>query len=156
MVIALAFSALLIEFVAYNFIHPFFAPNLIIILIVCFTFQMGIRYSLAAAIAGGVLKDCFGENLFGFYLVPFIICAYFSVFIRRYLFHLSPKELRLTMIFILVVFNFLLLYLIQLRFNPPNFLSSLKFVLLPQLVSTLIVAEFTITKIKKCVLKFCE
>ena len=151
--IMITFFAFLFEFVVYNLGQTWLMPNVLILLIVFFTYNWGIRYSLIVALTAGLIRDSFSSDHFGLEIFSFVACAYAAVFIKRYLFHISVQVSRLLMIFFLIVLNFTIHLLVRVMTESVDVLSALKFILVPQLIVTLLVSNYILKKIKTCVLK---
>jgi len=142
------------EFLLFNFFGHWFMPNLLLLLIIFFNLFLGIRYSLLVAVLAGILQDSMSTGFFGVNILSFIICAYMTTLIDKFLYIKGSRVSRLLLIFIVLILNVSCHYIFYSMFNPINILSVLRFVLLPELITTLIVANLVIKQLKKCVLKF--
>ena len=152
-IVFFVFIFFFIEFLIFNVCGPNFVPNLLLLLVIFFNLYLGIRYSLLAAIFAGILKDSFSTNMFGIHLVTFIACAYMTTFFKKYIYHMGSTAPRVILIFLVVVLNIMMNYLLRLVFISMDATEVLRYILLPELLMTLLVATFTFNQLKKCVSK---
>ncbi len=148
--VLLFFSAELLLFHVFGY---FFKPNLLLLLVMFFNFYFGIRYGLLSALLAGVLKDSFSTHLFGMHCFAFILCAYAAVILKKYFFHMSIFSFRLLLLFATVVIYNLSFFFIYSRFVPLSAGEMLRFILIPELISTLIITPFILDQLKRCALK---
>lgn len=138
----------------FHFFGYFFKPNLLLLLIMFFNFYFGIRYGILSAVLAGALKDSFSAQFFGMNCFAFIVCAYAAVILKRYFFHMSISSFRLLLIFSTVIIYNLSFFFLSLRFVPLSAGEMLRFVLIPELISTLMITPFILDQLKRCALKF--
>ena len=153
-IVALSFVFFLMEFFLFNLLGRWFKPNLLLLLVLFFNFYLGIRYSLITALIAGFLKDSFSLNTFGCHIFSFVLCAFLTTVTKKYLFHTSAQSLRILLAFFMSILNVLVLYILNSMFIPLDFDQVFKFVLIPEVLATTLVANATFWQLKKCVLKF--
>lgn len=149
----LVFICFLAEFLLFNIVGRWAKPNLLILLIIFFNLAFGIRYSLVAAVLGGLLKESLSLNIFGFYLLPFVLCAYMTTVLRQTIYHRGSPFSRLLLVAIVIGIYTVTQYGLSLFSGLLNPLDSLQFVLAPELLITLIITPWFFHKLKLCVSK---
>ena len=82
----LAYLFFVIEFILYDLFGPWGKPELVLLLVVFWGLYSGIRYSIVAALVGGLLKDIVSPMPFGAFLFVFLSAAYLTTFVRRTLY----------------------------------------------------------------------
>jgi len=147
------FSFFLIEFFLFNMGGKWFMPNLLILVIIYFNLAFGIRYSIFAAVLAGVLKDSFAIGTFGIHISAFVLCAYMTTILKRYLHYVASRRSRLLLVFCVTVIHVITLLGFQLFFGKVNVVQIFPFVFMPEVLTTLLVTSFIFTQLKKCVLK---
>ena len=152
-ILLLTFVFFLLEFILYNSFGRWFKPNLLVILVVYFNLAFGIRYSLIAALFAGIWKDSFGINIFGLNIFAFIFCAYLTILLKRYLFHMGSSGSRVLIVFLVSVFNILILYILISIFSEVNFGETVVYVLLPEVILTTLLTGYIFKILRKCVLR---
>ncbi len=150
----LIFLAHAMEFFFYNLFGRSFMPNMILLLVIYLNLFLGIRYSLMAAIVGGVLKDSFSASFFGVNLFSFIVCAYLVTIVKKYIYVKGSNLSRIFLVCVFCVFNVVIQYFLFLIFHKTSFVETLKYVLWPQLIATLILAPPTFYYLRQCALKY--
>jgi len=73
--------------------------------------------------------------------------------IRRYFLHLETVSFRLVMAGVMAILNVLVLYIINSFFFQISFLETFVFILLPEVLSTALMAWLLFDYYKKCALK---
>ena len=142
----------LLETLLGNLFGRWFKPNFILIAVVFFNLSWGTRYSLAAAIIGGLFKDSFSASFFGLNIFSLICCAYITTFIKLYVYHVGSKSGRVLMVFFVVIFNVIIQYLVKVMLSYVHFFQAFHYVFLPEIMTTTLVAGYTFNKLKQCVL----
>ena len=150
-IIFFVFLFYLIEFVLFNLLGGWFKPNLLLILVMFFGLLLGIRYSIFTAVIAGLLKDSFSTNFVGIHLLSFVICAYMTTILKVYVYQIGSRFSRFLLVSIIVTINFVCQSLFYFMFSPVHFTEALQYVLMPDLITTLIVATITFEKLKICV-----
>lgn len=143
----------LIEFCIYNLLGRLFMPNLLLLLVIYCNLAFGIRYSIWAAVLAGLFKDSFGTGVFGQNMFVFIMCAYAATLLKRYLHYVASKQSRLLLVFFVIVVHVALHFCLNSMSRSINILHVIKFVFIPEVITTLIITSFVFTQLKKCVLK---
>ena len=155
LITVLTFLFFIIEFLLFNILGSWFKPELLVLLIIFFDLSLGIRFGLFTAFLGGILKDSFSSHLFGIHIFSFVVCAFMTIVLRRYLFQTSPYSLRILLAFTISLLNALLLYVLNSMFLLLDLNEAFYFVIVPNVLATTFVAGFTFRHLRKCVLKFC-
>ena len=149
----LVYLFFLIEFFLFNLGGRWFLPNLLLLLVIYFNLVFGIRYSIFAAALAGILKDSFSTEIFGFNIFAFVLCAYLTTVLKRYLHYVASRRSRLLLVFCITAIHFTVLLFLRLMFSRTDALHSVQFVLVPEILTTLVITSFTFNQLKKCVLK---
>jgi len=147
------FMFFLIEFFIFNMVGRLFMPNLLLLVIIYFNLAFGIRYSIFAAVIAGVLKDSFSIGIFGLNIFAFVVCAYMTTILKRYLHYVASRQTRLLLVFFITTIHVMIQFCLQLMFGQVNVVQSFKFVFVPEIITTLIVTSFIFAQLRKCVLK---
>ncbi|HBG61065.1 MAG: rod shape-determining protein MreD [Omnitrophica WOR_2 bacterium GWF2_38_59] len=150
-IIVLVLLCFLLEFLIFNIGGRWFMPNLLLLLVIFFNLYLGIRYSIFTAVCAGFMKDSFCASVFGINLVSFVICAYMVTILKRYIYHAGSKASRMLLVFCIVLINLIVNYVLLIKFSKVNFFEAVKYLLLPELTTTLIVSTAVFHNLKKCV-----
>jgi rod shape-determining protein MreD len=142
------------EYVLFHLFGRWFKPNLLILLIIFFNIILGTRFGLFVAVLAGLIKDCFSTAEFGLYLFSFIICAYGLAIIKRYFYQLDSSFFRLLIAFALSLTHALVVYGLGFLSDGVDFYAAVIFVILPEVLATVLVARYIFNKLQTCVLKF--
>jgi len=121
--------------------------------IIYFNLAFGIRYSIYAAVLAGIFKDSFGTDIFGVYTFSFVVCAYMTTVLKKYLHYVASRLSRLLLVFCIVLINIVIHFVLRAVFVEVDFISMLKFVFVPEILTTLLVTSLVFTELKRCVLK---
>jgi len=148
------FIFFLIEFILFNFIGKWFLPNLMLLAIVFFNLLWGIRYGIFTAILAGLVRDSFSANPFGVHLFSFVVCAYMSAFFKKTIYHVGSRSARLLLIALICLINFVVQFFLHMAFGVVTPSENIYFILIPEFLTTLLVASFVFNRLKICVLKF--
>ncbi|MCK4882524.1 MAG: rod shape-determining protein MreD [Candidatus Omnitrophica bacterium] len=143
----------LAEFFLFNMAGRWFMPNLLLLAIIYFNLAFGIRYSIFTAVLAGALKDSFSVGVFGINIFSFVLCAYLTTVLKRYLHYVASRRSRLLLVFLITVINILVHFFLQAMFAKIDVVQILKFVFIPEVLTTLIAASFIFAELKKCVSK---
>lgn len=141
------------EFFLFNILGRDFTPSLLLLLVMFINLYLGIRYSLFTAVAAGFLKDSFSPHLFGINLFSFVVCAYMTTLLKSIVYHMGSNFSRLILIMLVCLIYVSVNFFLYALFMPVNFKDAFIFILLPQLLITLLVANPVFDLLKKCVLK---
>ena len=143
----------LAEFFLFNMAGRWFMPNLLLLAIIYFNLAFGIRYSIFAAVLAGILKDSFSTGVFGLNIFSFVLCAYMTTVLKRYLHYVASRRSRLLLVFFITVINILAHFCLRAMFVKVDTAQIFKFVFIPEVLTTLIATSFIFTELKKCVSK---
>lgn len=150
----LSFGIFGIEFFLFNLLGKWAKPNFLLLEVLFFNFYLGIRYSLLAGFMAGFLRDSFSLNAFGVHIFSFMVCAFMATLARKYLFHTSVYSLRVLLAFLISLLNGLVLYALHSMSVFMDFDQVLTDILIPEVLTTTLVASGTFWYLRKCVLKF--
>ena len=151
------FIFFIFEFFLFNFFGRSVMPNLLLILIVFFNLSFGIRYSLLTAFLAGILKDSFSAGPFGMYAASFMSAAFMSTVFKKYVYSRGSHGSWLLLVSLVSLANIFIQWVIQLRLGSNICVYDiLRFILLPEVISTMVIAHFIFYPLKKCVLKLYE
>ena len=146
--------AFLIEFIFFNQFGRWLKPDLLLLLVIYFNLAFGIRFSLVTALFAGILRDSFSINVFGMNIFAFLLCAYLTTLIKRYLFHMGSTASRVLIVLIISTFYCLVLYILNSLFSEVNFGQMIAYVWFPQILITMLLANHVFRLLRKCVLKY--
>ena len=149
----IVFLSFLIEFFLFNMGGRWFMPNLLLLVIIYFNLAFGVRYSIIAAVLAGVIKDSFGVGVFGIHIFSFILCAYVTTILKRYLHYVASRRSRLLLVLCVTIIHISGYFCLQLMLGGVSGVQIVLFVFLPEIVTTLLVTSLVFTQLRKCVLK---
>jgi len=141
------------EFLLFNLAGRWLLPNLLLLLIIYFNLAFGIRYSIFTAVLAGILKDSYAAGIFGFNIFAFVLCAYLTTGLKRYLHYVASRRSRLLLVFIVTAFHFAVLLGLHVMSAKVDLFQSVVYVFVPEMILTLAITSFTFNQLRKCVLK---
>ena len=144
----------LIEFFLFNLSGRWFLPNLLLLLIMFVNLYFGVRYSIFAAFLAGFFKDSFSTQLPGFYLLPFLLCAYVTTLLKNWVYHMGSQFSRLILIMLVSITHVFASFMIYAIYSDVSLGDVMKYVFVPQVGTTLLTAQLTFKFLKICVSKF--
>lgn len=148
-VIALvSYAAFALEFLLYNFWGQWGKPELLMLAVVFFNLYLGIRFSIIAAVFCGLLKDALSVAPFGTYLVVYMAATYMTTLIRRYLYQPGSRASRALVTFLVIVGCFIIQTVLSNMNRELHLGQLLVYLLLPQLVTTMIVATYVFGQLR--------
>ena len=150
----LVYCAFLAEFVLYNAFGPLAKPELMLLLVIFCNLYWGIRYSLWAAFAAGILKDAFGGGPLCTQVFVYIAAAYLTLFVRRNFYQPGSRFSRAVVAFIVLTGVFVLETIMHMRLFEVRVNEAVVFILLPQAAVTMLVATFVFHRLRDTVVKF--
>lgn len=150
----LTFTLFYIEYLLCGLIGKKYVPNFLLLLIIFANLTLGIRYSLVTAVWGGIIKDSFSIHFFGFYLFSFVFSAFMTTILEKYILQKGSRLSLVFLILIICMINTVTQCILTMGFD--QFTQFLDEIFFPELISTLIVTNFTFKQLRKCVLKFYE
>lgn len=143
----------LAEFFFFNLAGRWFMPNLLLLVVIYFNLAFGIRYSILAAVLAGALKDSFSAGIFGSNMFSFVLCAYMTTVLKRYLHYVASRRSRLLLVFFITVIDISVHFFLWTMVGMADAAQVIKFVFVPEVLTTLIVTSFVFNVLKKCVSK---
>ena len=148
-VIALvSYLAYVLEFVLYNFWGQWGKPELLLLVVIFFNLYLGIRFSIIAAILGGLFKDASGVAPFGTYILVYLAGAYLTTFVRRYLYQPGSRFSRGVVAFLVVVGCFFIQAILTNMNHEVDWSESIVYLLTPQLLTTMIAATYVFAQLR--------
>ncbi len=140
-VIALVcYLAFALEFVLYNAFGAWGKPELLILVVVFFNLYLGIRFSIISAVFCGILKDTCGIAPMGTYMLVYMVAAFMTTVIRRYLYEQGSRFSRALVAFIVILSCFITQALLASMSHEVRWNELLVDVLAPQVLTTMVVA----------------
>jgi len=141
------------EFIIFNLIGAWARPQLLVLLVIFFNLYLGIRYGLYAAILAGVITDSFSTGIFGLNIVAFIICAYMTTLLRKYIYFRGSRMSRLILVFCICLIDFIVRVVLNAMSGQIDVFGALTVVLLPTLVMTLLCTSPIFQQLRLCASK---
>ena len=136
------------EFLFYNFWGPWGKPEILMLVVIFFNLYLGIRFGIIAAIFCGIFKDSSGLAPFGTYILVYIAAAYLTTLVRRYLYEPGSRFSRAVVTFFVVVGCFIVQALLTNMYRDVYFSEQLSYLLIPQLLTTMIAATYVFAQLK--------
>ncbi|MDP8211833.1 MAG: rod shape-determining protein MreD [Candidatus Zapsychrus exili] len=147
------FVFFLIEFFLFNFIGRWIVPNFALLLVVFFNLYWGIRYGLFTAVLAGTLQDSFSTNPFGVNLFTLVVCVYATTFLKQYIYHVGSSTARFLLLSIVCIISIIVQCFLHVMLGIVDIRQTFQYVLIPETLTTLIIATYIFERLKKCVLK---
>ena len=147
----LVYLAFLAEFVLFNTFGRWGRPELLVLAVVFCNLYWGIRHSIWAAFIAGMLKDAFSIEVFGTYLMVYITAAYLTTFIRNNFYQPGSRFSRAVVTFFVLVGIFVLETLMHMRFFDVRVGEAVAYILVPQVVATMVAANFMFQALRDAV-----
>src|SRR5438093_11253128 len=119
------FGFFLIEQTLFEQFGRWFTPDFMILVVIYFNLAFGIRYSLVAAVFAGLFKDSFTINVFGMNIFAFILCAFLTTWIKRYLLQVGSGASRILIVMAVTIFYCLLLFILNSLYGEVDFAQML-------------------------------
>ncbi len=154
-IILVCYLAFALEFLLYNFWGPWGKPELLMLTVIFFNLYLGIRFSIIAAIFCGILKDTLGLAPFGTHIIVYIAAGYLTTFVRRYLYQPGSKFSRAVVTFLVVTGAFIVQAVLTNMDHEVHVARLLLYVLIPQLVTTMIAATYVFEQLRRVGVFFC-
>ena len=149
LVIALVcYLAFALEFLLYNFWGQWGKPELLNLVVIFFNLYLGIRFSIIAAIFCGIFKDASGVAPFGTYILVYIAASYLTTIVRRYLYEPGSRFSRAVVTFFVVIGCFIVQAILSNMNHEVHFGNLLIYILVPQLLTTMIAATYVFAQLK--------
>lgn len=149
----LTFLFFLIEFCLFSNFGRWLKPNLLLLLVIYTNLAFGVRFSLVTGLFAGLWKDSFTINVFGMNIIAFILCAYMTTLVKRYLFHMGSGGSRVLIVFGVTVFYSIILFILNSLFSDVHFGQMVIYVLLPEVITTTLLTSVVFRLLRKCVLR---
>ena len=143
-----SYLAYALEFLLYNFWGQWGKPELLILVVIFFNLYLGIRFSIIAAVFCGIFKDASGVAPFGTYILVYITAGYVTTLVRRYLYQPGSRFSRGVVTFFVVVGCFIVQAILSNMGHDLRLGELLLYLLLPQLLTTMIAATYVFAQLK--------
>jgi len=147
------FLFFIIEFIIFNMVGRWAMPNLLILIVIFFSLSFGIRYGLFTAVLAGAIKDSFSTSFFGINIFSFVVCAYMTTILNKYFHDKSSRSSRLLLVFSICLINVIVHFFLYIMFGVIDIIQTFQYILIPEILTTLIVTVYTFRQLKKCVLR---
>jgi rod shape-determining protein MreD len=119
-----------------------------ILLVIFFYLYSGIRFSLWAALCGGILKDCFSTMPFGAHIFSYMVCACAAMIIRRHWYERGSSFSKLMMVFLITTVHAMIMsFLFKMVFEDVRWRDVVLGVWLPEMLATMVVALFVFRRL---------
>ena len=138
------------EFILFNVLGHWFKPNLLLLLIIFFNLSWGIRYSLLAGFLAGLLKDSLSVNVFGFYLLPFVLSAYLTTLVRKYIYQRESRASGILVVFLVSLLHGLIQYLLSEMLGEVPLQEALVYGILPEAMITILAGIPVFQVLRRC------
>jgi len=148
----LVYFLLILENVLFQFLGSWGMPNLLLLLIIFVNLTLGIRYSIFTAVLAGALKDSLSIDFFGLNLFSFVLCAYMTTILCRYIYQKGSFFSQLLLVFVICLINISFHYVMS--FGIYSFTQVIQYVLVTEILTTLLVTSFVFKQFRKCVLRY--
>jgi len=144
----ISYLAFVLEFLLYNFWGQWGKPELLILVVIFFNLYLGIRFSIVAAIFCGLFKDASGVAPFGTYILVYIVASYLTTLVRWYLYEPGSRFSRALVTFFVLVGCFIVQVILSNMTHEIRFVELLAYLLVPQLLTTMIAATYVFAQLK--------
>ncbi len=144
----LAYLFFLLEFVLYDTLGVWGKPELLLLLVVFWGLYGGIRYSIAAAVFSGLLKDIFSILPFGTYLFVLLAAAYLTTLVRRNLYQPGSPFSRWVVAFFVFIGSFGIEFILYGMRHEARLSEVFLNIFLPALVATMVVVTFVFYRLR--------
>lgn len=155
--ILIIFIFSLVCFAVENVVIQFFGGwvrlNLPVVLVVFLNLYRGLRYSLLAAFFSGLFLDSFTINIFGLNIFSLMACAYLTTLVKRYLYQAGSVASRVLIVVAINTINVIIHFIVNVMSVNFNFAETFVYVILPNLVTTAVFANYCFEKLKRCASK---
>ena len=142
LIAVLTYVFFILEFMLNGTLGVWAKPELLLLLVVFWGLYSGVRYSIVAAVIGGLLKDTFSILPFGTYLFIFIAAAYLTVLVRRTLYQPGSRFSRAVVVFFVLIGCFIVEMILYLMHHNVRLGDVFFNIPLPQVVTTMVVVTF--------------
>lgn len=142
LIAVLSYLFFMLEFMINGAFGGWAKPELLILLVVFWGLYSGVRYSIAAAVCCGLLKDSFSILPFGTHLFVFIAAAYLTTIVRQTVYQPGSRFSRAVVSFFVLIGCFAIQAVLYVMNRDVRISDLLTNILLPQLVSTMIAVTF--------------
>jgi rod shape-determining protein MreD len=139
-----------IEFIIFNVFTSVYKPHLMILLIIFFDLYLGIRYGLYAAVLAGLLADSYSTGIFGLNIVVYILCAYMTSILRKYIYYRGSRLSRLLLVLLISLIEFAARVVLHAIAGQLDFLGAVTTAYLPALCVTLLITTSVFQQLRLC------
>ncbi len=142
------YLAYALEFLLFNFWGEWGKPELLVLVVIFFNLYLGIRFSIIAAVFCGIFKDASGAAPFGTYILVYITASYLTTIVRNYMYQPGSRFSRSLVAFFVVVGCFIVQAVLSNMNHEVRLGDLLVYLLVPQLVTTMIAATYVFAQLK--------
>ena len=128
-----------------------FVPNFTLLSVMFVGLYFGIRHSIFASIIAGLIKDSFSVGVFGSHVFIFILSAYATTILKKYIYSSGSRFSRIFLVFVVTCLYVMIQFVINFRTGAWDIFEILRYILFPEIITTLIVTTFVFESFKKCV-----
>ena len=152
-VLGITFICLAAQVVCAQVLGVWLTPNFLLIAVVFFGLYRGLRYSLWAAFLGGFFLDSFSGNTAGINVFSFVMCAFFTAWMKMNIYQPGAAGSRVLIIFIIAAANSLLQYFYVITKTEVGFGEAFFAAIFPGVFFTTIAGSYTFERLKQCALR---
>lgn len=149
-----SFICVVIEGLLDQNLGRWFKPNLCLCLVVFLNLFKGTHPSMVAALLAGLMKDSLSAKFFGLNMLSLAACAQVTTFLKSYIYETGSMGSRVMIVFLAALFNLLIQYAVNAMMEQIYFTEVFRYVMLPEVLATTLVAPYAFTKFKQCALRF--
>jgi len=149
----LVYSLFLIQLILVNIFGPMFIPNLLLILVMFIVLFFGIRYGIITAVLAGLFVDSFSTNIIGINIISFIVCAYLTTILQKYIYRRGSPLTRLLLVFCIITINMFIHVILYVILGVIEIKQTLLYIYLPEVTTTVLIANWLFHKLKQCALR---
>ncbi len=142
-----------IESALFNVFSEWVVPNLLLMFIILLGLFFDLKYSIFSAIIGGLIKDSFSSSVIGVNMVAFLSSVFILFLLRKYVYHPHSGLSRIFVLAAVLTANEFIHFVFYYSAKDIVFAESFKFVILPQIISSIMLYPAVFYIFKKCVLR---
>jgi len=130
-----------------------FAPNLLLLLVIFFNLFRGIRYSIITALFAGMLKDSYSAGPFGLHVFSLVTIAYLTTIIKGFVYQPGSMPSRVLLVCVMSFINVVVMTVMNLMLSSVDLGDVFRYVLVPEVLTTTIATGYVFRWFKKCALR---
>lgn len=153
MIVVAVYICFILESVLSSIFGRWFAPNLLLLLVIFFNLFRGIRYSILTALLAGILQDSYSPGPMGLSVFSFVACAYLTTIIKAYIYQPGSLPSRVLLVFVISVINVSILSLLHMISTTVDLGDVFQNILLPEVTATCVVTGYAFKHFRQCALR---